>query len=238
VNPNAGVSAVIVAAGRGRRMGGTTPKLLLPVAGRPLLAHTLIAFEHGDAIDEIVVVVPPEPETAEPMAAVARAIVSTTRLRLCSGGPERRDSVLAGVCTATHGIVLIHDGARPCVTPDLVARVVYGVRVSGACVPVVKVRDTIRGVESQRFSTLALPRDTQRVLVQTPQGFLRARIEKALRECHDNLPDEAEALLRRGDVVPVVAGLEENLKLTTPSDIPLIEAILAHRTAAGAYREL
>jgi 2-C-methyl-D-erythritol 4-phosphate cytidylyltransferase len=213
-------------------MGGELSKLLVPVAGRPVLAHTLDAFLRTPAIGEIVVVVPAAGESAKRIAAVARETVTTKPLLVCPGGETRRASSLAGVMSARGTIVLIHDGARPCVTPDLIERVIDGTRETGACVPVIPLHDTVREKDARRLRGAALPRDVPRLLVQTPQGFLRARVEEALRRYDDDLPDDAEAWLRDGGEVAAVDGLGENVKLTTAADLPLIEAVLARRRAA------
>ncbi|UCF09494.1 MAG: 2-C-methyl-D-erythritol 4-phosphate cytidylyltransferase [Candidatus Bipolaricaulota bacterium] len=231
---SAAVTAVVLAAGRGQRMASDRPKLLLPIAGRPLLAFSVEAFAACPEVDEIVLVTPAdEPLAAAIECAVCRH-VPAAEIRFVPGGATRRASSLAGVRAATGAIVLVHDGARPCVTTHLVTRVIEGTRMAGACVPVVTPHDTLRIVEGGLLAAGSAVRGRDRVAVQTPQGFVRERIVDALAVADEDLPDDAEALLRRGESVSMIEGERENVKLTMREDLSLIAAILSARRAGAA----
>jgi len=218
-------SAVILGAGRGIRLGVGRNKVFLEIAGRPLLAYTLEAFIASPLVDELVVVIAPQDEP------LARRLVSglPKPARLVHGGKERRDSSLAGVDAANGEIVLIHDGARPFPSPALIERVVEGARTSGACVPVVSSTDTLRYRDES--GTLHPQRIERRGLLrmQTPQGFRTELIRSALAASAHWFTDDAGAILETGLAVHTVPGEETNLKVTTPGDLTLAEAFIAHR---------
>ncbi|MDD5646107.1 MAG: 2-C-methyl-D-erythritol 4-phosphate cytidylyltransferase [Candidatus Bipolaricaulis sp.] len=218
------VTAVIVAAGRGIRMGAATNKVFLPLAGAPILAHVLAAFADAPRISELVIVA--REGEAEDVASLLPA-GARARTRIVQGGAERRDSALAGVRAATGDLVLIHDAARPLVSRGLIDRVIDGTTAHGACVPVVPVVDTVRRVGP----TGLLPEVIERfglVGVQTPQGFRAEVILRCLTETTEpTLADDAAAVLACGISVAVVDGERENLKVTTTSDLALAEALLA-----------
>ncbi len=220
------VTAVIVAAGRGTRMGGAANKVLLPLAGLPILAHVLAAFADAPRISEIVLVAREGEEEDVTSLLPARA---RTRTRIVRGGAERRDSSLFGVRAASGDLVLIHDAARPLVSRELIDRVIDGTIAHGACVPVVPVVDTVRRVGPAGL----LPDVIERfglVAIQTPQGFRTEVILRGLAETTGlTLPDDAAAVLACGLPVSVVDGERENLKVTTASDLALAEAFLAQR---------
>ncbi len=220
------VSAIIVAAGRGVRMGAAENKVFLPLGGTPILTRAIAAFAYTNRISEIIVVVRQGEERR-----VASLLPPRTegRVRFVRGGTERRDSSLAGVCVATGDLVLIHDGARPLVTRDLIERVIDGAATHGACVPVVPAADTVRRVDEAGFLLPAAIERVGLVNIQTPQGFRVELIRRSLEETTDPaLPDDAAAVLSLGIPVVTVEGERENLKVTTASDLPLAEAFLAH----------
>jgi len=216
-------SAVILAAGRGRRMEREENKVYLPIRGDPLLAYTLRSFARSERIDEIILVIRPGEEDE------ARAIRSEgiSRLLIVHGGEERRDSALAGVAAASGDFVLIHDGARPFPSPELIERVLDGAIAHGACIPVVPSPDTLRllnddgTVRGERIDRSKIVR------VQTPQGFRIDLIRSALAGSEPGIPDDAEAILARGIPVFTVPGEARNMKVTTPADLEIAEAIAA-----------
>jgi len=216
------VTAVILAAGSGRRMGEKRNKVYLPIKGIPLLAYTLRSFARSPRIDEIVLVVR-KGEGEE-----ARAIPFEGRpLSIVTGGKERRDSALAGVEAASGEIVLIHDGARPFPSVKLIDRVIDGAIAHGACIPVIHSPDTIRALNED--GTVKRDRiDRSRIVrVQTPQGFRADLIRRALAKSDPKIPDDAEAVLALGESVFTVAGEEKNIKVTRPTDLEIAEAIAA-----------
>lgn len=218
-------SAVILGAGRGIRLGVGRNKVFLEVAGRPLLAYTLEAFVSSPLIDELVVVIAPQDEP------LARELVAdlSKPTRLVHGGNERRDSSLAGVNAADGAFVLIHDAARPFPSTELIARVLDGAHANGACVPVVASTDTLRYRDEN--GTLHPQRIERRGLLrmQTPQGFRTELIRSALAASAHWFTDDAGAILEIGLPVFTVPGEETNLKVTTPGDLQIAEAFIAHR---------
>ncbi len=216
------VTAVILAAGRGRRMGGDDNKTFLPIAGQPLLEHTIRAFAASPRIDEIVLVVAPNEEEDR-----VRGILPTAppTVSLIPGGDVRRDSSIAGVEAASGEIVLIHDGARPFPSLELIDRVIRGAVEHDACVPVLPLADTVRPIADDGL--LGVDRIDRRGLarIQTPQGFKASLIRRALPFSSPEVPDDAAAVLALGEKVWGVPGEPTNLKVTVPEDLPLAEAI-------------
>jgi len=221
------VSAVILAAGRGRRMRRDANKVLLSIAGAPLLVHTFRAFAASPRVDEIVLVVGPGEEAQ--VRGLLPPFPRTTAI--VPGGGMRRDSAIAGVEAARGDIVLIHDGARPFPSLDLIERVIDGAVEHGACVPILPVVDTLR--RSPAEGSLCAEDVDRRDLVriQTPQGFRRSLIRRALPLCPADAPDDAAAVFALGEAVWPVAGEPANLKVTVPGDLPLAEAIAGVRGA-------
>jgi len=218
------VTAVILAAGRGRRMESDENKAFHLLRGIPVLRRTLGAFLHAPSVNEIVVVVGSGEEDR------VRGLLTSVSIpcSIVPGGEHRRDSAIAGVTAATGEIVLIHDGARPFLSPELIERIVEGTVRHGACVPVLPIADTVRTVKPE--STLS-PRTFDRtgmVRIQTPQGFRMSLIRRALDLSPPTIPDDAAAVLALGEPVHTVAGEPTNLKITSPADVPLAEAIADH----------
>ena len=223
------ITAVILAAGRGRRMGADQNKVFLPVSGRPLLAHTLASFAAIDRISEVVLVVHPDDEET------VSGLMSAVGLpwSIVPGGTQRRDSALAGVRAAQGEAVLIHDGARPFPSPELIGRVIEGTLEHGACIPVLPVVDTLRRVEGARLLGETVPRDGL-ARIQTPQGFLTERIRAALDQSDPTITDDAAAVLALGGDVWTVSGESTNLKVTTRDDLAMAEAIAQSRSAGDS----
>ena len=220
------VSAIILAAGRGTRIGADRNKVFLEIASRPLLFYTIAAFAGCAEIDEIVLVVAPgeEEDASSLVSGIGRDV------QIVRGGARRQDSSYAGVSAARGEIVLIHDAARPFVSSDLIARLIEATRRHGACVPVLPVVDTIRqGTLGAPLE--ASPIDRSRLLrMQTPQGFSRDLIIKALSETDADVTDDAAAVLAAGTQVWTVAGEETNIKVTTKEDLVLAEMIVASKS--------
>jgi 2-C-methyl-D-erythritol 4-phosphate cytidylyltransferase len=219
------VSAVILAAGRGRRMGGDANKVFLSIAGEPLLVRTFRAFVASERIDEIVLVVGPG-EEARVRDLLPAARFETT---VVPGGAMRRDSAIAGVEAAYGEIVLIHDGARPFPSPELIERVIVGAVEHGACVPTLPVIDTLRRGSADGSLSAGDIERCELVRIQTPQGFRTSLIRRALALAPPDAPDDASAVLVLGEVVWPVAGEPTNLKVTVPEDLPLAEAVAGIR---------
>lgn len=213
-------SGIILAAGQAERFGAD--KVFAELAGVPVLLHSVRAFLLSGAVEELVVVARPGTEVR--VASLMRDVDFPTRV--VPGGPRRRDSSLAGVEAAQGTYVLIHDAARPLVSPELVAQVLARAEDHGAAVPVVPVADTLRYVEEGFLKPEVLPR-TGLSAVQTPQGFRRDLLLSALRETDAELPDDAAALVQRGFPVAAVPGDPKNLKITYPQDLGFLAALFA-----------
>jgi len=219
------ISAVIVAGGQGRRFGEARPKQLAPLAGRPVLAHTLAAFERSLA-EEIILVLPGD--WLEEIEGEAVRPFGFRKVRVVSGGETRAASTRLGFAASTGDLVLIHDGVRPFVTPDLIAAVAEAAAAHGAALAAVPVRDTLKEAADGRVRrTLARSGIWQ---AQTPQGFRREILARALAGA-DQTPatvtDDVALLEPLGLTAAVVPGSAMNLKITTPEDLTLAEALFA-----------
>lgn len=219
------VSAIILAAGRGTRIGADKNKVFLKIASHPLLYYTIAAFAGCAEIDEIVLVVAPGEEEA------ASSLVGRIEkdVQIVRGGARRQDSSYAGVSAARGGIVLIHDAARPLVSNELILRLIEATREHGACVPVLPVVDTIRHGTIDHPLEASLVDRSHLLRMQTPQGFSRDLIMKALSETDADVTDDAAAVLAAGTQVWTVAGEETNIKVTTKEDLVLAKMIIASR---------
>ncbi len=220
------VGAVVVAAGRSRRMGGVD-KLWLSAAGRPLLYHSIATLAAVPEIAQIVVVTSPE---SRPRIEGQRAEWPWSRLSgLVEGGDERADSVFAGLCAlAPCGLVAIHDGARPCVTAELIRAGIALAGARGAAIPAVTLTDTIKLVDADGRITGTPERAALRA-VQTPQVFRYALLLEAYRAAgadRASCTDDAMIVERLGHPVYVYPGDPRNVKVSTPADIPLVERYL------------
>ena len=218
------VTAVVLAAGRGTRLGAGQNKAYIQIAGRPLLSYCLHAFARSPVIDRIVLVVARGEEAHA--GKVIGGLSKDTRLVL--GGAQRRDSSLAGVEAATGNVVLIHDAARPFPSLALIERVLEGTRIHGACVPTVPVADTQRYGDARGFLLCQSLTRSGLFGMQTPQGFKRELIRRCLAANEDAFADDAGAVLASGAPVWSVAGEAINLKVTTKADLVLAEAVAAH----------
>ena len=212
-------SAVVIipAAGQGRRMGGETPKQYLPLAGRPLLWRTLASLVTSPLVQGIVLVIRPEDEDL-----ATRVAADFSKVRgLVPGGGARRDSVRAGLeaTTESDGLILVHDAVRPFVSAALIERVIAAAAVSGAAIPALPVRETIKVVAEGRV--VETPPRAGLWAAQTPQGFKRSLLLEAFSQSESGAPATDEAMLveQLGHPVQVVEGEPGNLKITTPEDL-------------------
>lgn len=220
-------SAVVAAAGASSRMGGAD-KLFLPLFGVPVLARTLLALEDCAEIAEIVVV-----SRAESIVAVSdlcRSFGISKATKVLVGGATRLESVRIGLSEIDRGatLALIHDGARPLVTPALVSRIVSRAAETGAAAPALPVKDTIK--EAGDGYVRRTPDRAGLCAVQTPQVFEASLIKGALQKAFDDgvvLTDDCSAVERLGMPVSLVEGEERNLKITTRVDIIIAEALLS-----------
>jgi 2-C-methyl-D-erythritol 4-phosphate cytidylyltransferase len=220
--------AIILAAGKGSRMGWTRGKTFLPLLGKPLLAWTLSVFEACEQIHKAILVVPPGREEEFTKAIVVPYCIS--KAKLVSGGPERQDSIQNGFAAIQEPcqVVLIHDGARPLVTQEMLIQAVIGAQEYGASVVAVPVKETIKIANKEGMVDKTLDR-TKLWSAQTPQAYQYHIIAQALAQAKkENFygTDDASLVERIGRPVRIVAGSYINIKVTTPEDFLLAEAIL------------
>lgn len=233
-----GVSAIIPAAGRGERMGGGLHKQFLPLKGRPILRYVLEAFERCDSIDEVILVVPQERLEFCQTEIVGKFGFEKVR-KVVPGGPRRQDSVYEGLKVAKGAeFVVIHDGVRPFVSPDLIARSVSCCRIYGAVVTAVRAKDTVKRGEDG-FVSRTLTRE-ELWLAQTPQAFAYGLLLEAYRRAEEeglSATDDASLVERLGYRVKIMEGSYDNIKITTPEDLELAEGVLSWREkGASGFR--
>lgn len=220
--------AIIVAAGRGTRMGGAVDKLFLELAGAPVIAHTWRQFERCPEIAELVFVT--RPESRDAFRAVAAQQGFQKPYHFADGGRERQDSVWNGLQAAPAGtaLVAIHDGARPCVTPALIAAVLAAARETGAAVAASRLTDTIKESDDDQYISRHLERD-RLWAVQTPQAFRWEVIRRAIATAREQslvFTDDTAACRLIAQPVRLVASETPNPKVTAPHDLPAIERLL------------
>ena len=225
---------LIAAAGSGRRMGAAGNKLLLEVAGRPVLAWTLDAALACPAIRWIGIV--GQPVDAEPIAAIVAAANPDRPVEWILGGDTRQESVSRGLAALPPGAegVLIHDGARCLVEPELLERCVAAVAAGAAVIAATPVTDTIKQVDGGGTIT-ATPDRSALWAAQTPQGFPVAQLRQAHATATAegwSVTDDAALFERLGLPVQVLQAPPSNIKLTTPFDLTIAEAVLAGRASA------
>lgn len=232
------VGVIIVAAGRGTRMGAGVPKQLLDLGGRTILRRSVEAFDGHPAVAELVVVLPPE------LAAAGPSLVGATArsCRIVAGGERRQDSVRLGLeaLGAEADPVLVHDAARPFADIGLIDRVIAGVEETGAAVPGLRARDTVKHVDvGTRLVRETLTREAI-WLAQTPQGFRRRVLADAVALGAQGVEATDEAMLaeRAGHAVRVVDGDARNIKITTPEDLAAARAMVTPAPRVGTGYDL
>ncbi len=216
--PNAKVGAIIVAAGAGVRMGAAGDKTLADLAGEPLIARTVDAFERCGAVSCVALVVSKRNRAA--VAAIRDAKGWRKTASPVLGGARRRDSVRAGLEALPKdcGWIVVHDGARPFVTAEIIAAGLEAARRTGAAVAVVPAFDTVKRVAPDGSVAETLDRDELR-MAQTPQVFRRDVLERAHAEIADDATDDAAMAERIGVEVRTFPGSRENIKITTAEDL-------------------
>lgn len=225
-------SAIIVAAGAGKRFGGTEPKQFIELLGKPLILHTIEKFESCPSIDEIILVV-----AEDRVEEFSRSIESSkfTKVRsVIAGGPTRARSVANGlneINGETAWIVAVHDGARPLVTAEEISRTVEAASLHGAACLTSEVTDTVKTID-RGFITGTVPRAGLRRAL-TPQAFQYDILKKAFddSDLDDEVTDECFLVERSGIRIFCVEGSSRNIKITRPDDIVVAEAYLRSEKA-------
>ena len=217
------VAAIIVAAGEGKRMKGAD-KVFAPLGGEPLLLRATRPFQQCRLVDQIVVVVSGDKENK------CRTLVTGPEWSkvsdICLGGERRQDSVAAGLKRLKNfDWVIIHDGARPLVTVDLIERGLEAAKETGAAAAAVPVTDTIKVVGKGEIVRQTPPRQNLRA-VQTPQVFRFDVIQIAHKQDVSSVTDDASLVERLGHKVKLYTGSYDNIKVTTPDDLALAEILL------------
>ena len=218
---------LIVAGGRGTRMGGPQPKQFLELAGRPVLMHTLEAFDRWDASARLIVVLPED--QIDTWKRLCQAHVFGRIHRVVAGGETRFHSVRNGLgAVASNGLIAVHDGVRPLVAPSVIAACFAAAADGGAAVPVVPVVESVREVDADGGSR-PVDRARSRV-VQTPQVFRADVLRAAYCLPYDpRFTDDASVVEASGVAVRLVPGNRENIKLTTPMDLLLAEQLMRRK---------
>ena len=233
------MGAIVVAAGRGVRFGGQTPKQYVPIGGVPMVLRALRPFTSHPEVAHVVFVLPPE-DAANPPAFLsvisAPAASSGQAFSVVPGGTHRGDSVRAGIAAlpAECVVVLVHDGARPFVDRTVIDAVIGYARNGEGAVPAVRLSDTLKEVDPKDLTRVVRTRPRARIWrAQTPQGFPRAVLERAHAHAErtgHRATDDAALVEAIGVPVRVVPDSTRNIKVTTPEDLALAQLL------AGASR--
>ena len=216
-------AAIIVAGGSGTRIGGSIPKQFQLLQGRPMLCWTIEAFHRHDPDMQLIVVLPEAHVTMWKALCIAHGfLVPHTAV---VGGDERFHSVRNGLAAVTGDpIVAVHDGARPMVSSDLIARCFAAAEEQGNAIPAIAVTTSMRMVNGAGSQPLER---TQLRNIQTPQCFRAGQLRKAFEQDFDpSFTDEATLVERSGVAVHLVEGDDHNVKVTTPLDLHIVEMLL------------
>lgn len=235
------VAAIIAAGGRGTRVGADRPKQFLEIGGRSLLDLSIAAIAASERVTEVVVAVPPEHVVEHD----ARRGDAGKPVTFVAGGRRRQDSVANALAHVDLGsdVVVVHDAARPFVTPELVARTIDAAAAFGAAIAAVPVRDTVKQAGGALFDgspviRATLPRE-EIFLAQTPQAFRREVLEAAFRNAGPlDATDEAMLAERAGVQVHLVAGDPENIKVTTADDLERARRRAAAETSGAGEPDI
>ncbi|MGQ0763729.1 MAG: 2-C-methyl-D-erythritol 4-phosphate cytidylyltransferase [Acidobacteriota bacterium] len=221
--------AIVVAAGKGSRLGGARPKQFLELAGVPVIIHTLLQFERCQEINEVITVLPAE-DTAG-FESLSKRFELKKAGRMVAGGFTRAQSVRHGLNAISDAeIVAVHDGVRPFATPEEIDQVVAAARENGAAVLTAPVADTIKRVQGGRIIETVSRAELRRAL--TPQCFRFAILKRAyesldeLESSGPEITDDSLLVERLGVAVVSVEGSARNIKITNAEDLAFCEAIL------------
>ena len=221
--------AIVVAAGKGTRLGGNRPKQFLELDGIPVIIHTLRQFERCREINEVVIVLPAE--SADTFLSFAKEFGLEKPTQAVAGGATRAQSVQRGLAAIAEAeVVAVHDGVRPFVTPEEIGQVVASARATGAAVLVASVADTIKEIQGGRVLR-TLPRSGLRRAL-TPQCFRFDILKRAYQQLTQveaegfEVTDDCLLVERLGVEIVAVEGSARNIKITQEEDLVLAEAIL------------
>lgn len=227
------IAAVIVAGGSGKRMGSPVKKQFIKLKEKEILAYTIEVFNQLEEISEIVVVT-----GEEDIYKVEEEIIKKYQYhkvsKVVAGGKERQDSVYNGLMATSEDIkyVMIHDGARPFVSEDVLKRAIKDTKEYKATIVAVPVKDTIKIVDTNKGTVEGTPARERLWAVQTPQSFEKKLLVEAYKEAHEKelqVTDDSMLVEAYGKTVHVVLGDYNNIKMTTPEDLVIGESILLSR---------
>ena len=215
-------TVLIVAGGKGLRMGSDLPKQFLPIGGKPVLMHTIEAFHHFDRTMKIILVLPQEQQTYwQELCAKHSFVIEHT---VVDGGETRFHSVKNGLACVNSGLVGVHDGVRPFVSPEVIKRCYELAAIKKAVIPVIDVVETVRHITETGSETVS--RNDYK-LVQTPQVFDAELLKQAYaQEYTPFFTDDAYVVEAMGIPVCLVEGNRENIKITTPFDLKISSALV------------
>lgn len=226
------VAAIVLAAGRSTRMGGDD-KLWADLGGTPVIGHSLRALVATAGVTTLVIVGPPERHEVLRSLAAEAAEGAGVEVRCVEGGERRQDSVAAGLAAAPEAAwYLVHDGARPLVTAELVAAVLAAAREHGAAAPGMPVTDTLKRVDASERVVETVDRASMRA-VQTPQAFEGELLREAHATMSGDATDDASMVEALGRSVVLVPGDPANMKVTRPVDLVVARALLEERRRGG-----
>ena len=219
-------TAIIVAAGSGKRMGTDTNKQFILIDGMPVLAHTLLQFSKAETIDSIIVVT--KPESILTVSDLVREFDISKVTEIIPGGETRQDSVNCGLALVDNNtLVAIHDGARPFISVDKINELVLTAVKFGAAAPGIVPKDTVKSVSADNTINDTIDRNSLR-LIQTPQVFRADELKNANEQAKAEGfagTDDCSIAERAGISIRIVEGEYTNMKVTTPEDLPTAEAI-------------
>lgn len=222
--------AIVVAGGKGLRMGNDIPKQFLPVGGKPVLMRTLEAFFESVPEVNLVLVLPASQQ--EYWQGLCRSYHFDIPCRIADGGVTRFHSVANGLALVPDGedtLIAVHDGVRPFVGAEVIRRCYEAAEQWGAVVPVIDVYETLRHLEADKESSRTVNRADYR-LVQTPQTFKGNLLKQAYAcDYKPEFTDDASVVEAAGHEVRLVDGNRENIKITTPFDLSVAEALLSDK---------
>ena len=215
-------TVLIVAGGKGLRMGSDLPKQFLPIGGKPVLMHTIEAFHHFDRTMKIILVLPQEQQTYwQELCAKHSFVIEHT---VVDGGETRFHSVKNGLACVNSGLVGVHDGVRPFVSPEVIKRCYELAAIKKAVIPVIDVVETVRHITETGSETVS--RNDYK-LVQTPQVFDAELLKQAYaQEYTPFFTDDASVVEAMGVSGCRAEGNRENIKITTPFDLKISSALV------------
>jgi 2-C-methyl-D-erythritol 4-phosphate cytidylyltransferase len=230
------VAAVIPAAGTGQRMEAAIPKQFLMLGDVPLLLHSLQVFERAASISQVILVVPKD-ERERTLSEIIERYGIKKVVKVVAGGVTRQESVYHGLKETDPDaeVVVVHDAVRPFVTEDLIERSIEAAQKSGGAIVAVPMKETVKQVGPDGHILHTVDR-AKLWLAQTPQTFRRALLLEGYRKAeYDGFQatDEAAVMERLGQKIAIVPGRWDNIKITTPEDFQMAEAILAGRRNAS-----